>query len=88
MPSPNFIKKKGLKAYFKLCKNILSLHPSLKTSLHIFDHTIKPVLLYGSEIWGIFNPASAKFRNGISLNKIFNNIEPDKLHIYISLTYM
>ena len=73
--------KKGLKAYFKLCKNILSLHPSLKTSLHIFDHTIKPVLLYGSEIWGIFNPASAKFRNGISLNKIFNNIEPDKLHI-------
>ena len=59
----------------------MSLHPSLKTSLHIFEHTIKPVLLYGSEIWGIFNPASAKFRNGISLNKNFNNIEPDELHI-------
>ena len=73
--------KKGLKAYFKLCKNILNLHPCLRTSLHIFDHTVKPILLYGSEIWGIYNPASSKFRNGISLDKIFKNIEPEKLHI-------
>ena len=73
--------KKGLKAYFKLCKNILNLHPCLRTSLHIFDHTVKPILLYGSEIWGIYNPASSKFRNGISLDKIFKDIEPEKLHI-------
>ena len=38
--------KKGLKAYFKLCKNIFNLHPSIRTSLHIFDHTVKPILLY------------------------------------------
>ena len=55
--------KKGLKAYFKLCKNILNLYPCLRTSLHIFDHTVKPILLYGSEIWGIYNPANSKFRN-------------------------
>ena len=73
--------KKGLKAYFKLCKNIFNLHPSIRTSLHIFDHTVKPILLYGSEIWGTFNPSSAKFRNGISFDKIFNNIEPEKLHL-------
>ena len=72
---------KGLKAYFKLCKNILNLHPCLRTSLHIFDHTVKPILLSGSEIWGIYNPASSKFRNGISLDKIFKNIEPEKIHI-------
>jgi hypothetical protein len=26
--------------------------PKIKTLLHIFDHTVKPVLLYGSEVWG------------------------------------
>ena len=41
---------KGLKAYFKLCNNFFNLHPSIRTSLHIFDHTVKPILLYGSEI--------------------------------------
>ncbi|MEW8547928.1 MAG: hypothetical protein AB2693_30855, partial [Candidatus Thiodiazotropha sp.] len=59
----------------------MNLRPSIKTSMHIFDHTIKPILLYGSEIWGVFNPASSKFRNGISLDKIFNNTEAEKLHI-------
>ena len=42
---------------------------------------MKPILLYGSEIWGTFNPTSAKFRNGISFHKSFNNIEPEKLHL-------
>ena len=72
--------KKGLKAYFKMCKNILNRHLSIKTNLHIFDHTVKPILLYGSELWGTFNPTSAKFRNGISFDKIFNNIEPENFH--------
>lgn len=76
--------KKGLKAYFKLCKTILNLHPSIRTSLHIFDHTVKPILLYGCEIWGTFNPASAKFRNGISFDKIFKNAEPEKLNLKLS----
>jgi hypothetical protein len=43
--------KKGVKAYFKLTKDFLSMHPSVKTSMHMFDHTIKPILLYGCEIW-------------------------------------
>ena len=42
---------KGLKSYFKLIK-ILDPLPSAKTSLHLFDHLIKPILLYGCEIWG------------------------------------
>jgi hypothetical protein len=24
--------------------------------MRVFDHTIKPILLYGSDIWGMFNP--------------------------------
>lgn len=76
--------KKGLKAYFKLCKNILNLHPCIKTSLHLFDHTIKPILMYGSEIWGIYNPTSSKFRNGISFEKMYKTIEPEKLHVKFS----
>ena len=46
--------EKGLKAYFKLWKCFEHHKPKVKTLIHIFDHTIKPILLYGSEIWGLF----------------------------------
>ena len=49
----NELYKKGLKAFFKLQKDFLSMNPKLKTSMHVFDHTIKPILLYGCEIWGL-----------------------------------
>ena len=72
--------KTELKAFYKLCKNILNLQPSVCTSLHLFDHTVKPIILYSSEIWGSFNPSSSKLRNGISLDKNYQNTESDKLH--------
>jgi hypothetical protein len=50
--------QKALKALFKLKKDFISLNPDMKTIIHIFDHTIKPLLLYSSEIWGCFNPFS------------------------------
>ena len=71
---------KGLKAYFKLVKEILSFQPTINTSIHIFDHTVKPVLLYGSEIWGASNPSSPRLRNDVSLDKIYQNLDPDKLN--------
>ena len=40
--------KKGLKAYFKLRICFEGNKPKIKTWLHVFDHTVKPVLLYGS----------------------------------------
>jgi hypothetical protein len=46
--------KKGLKALFKL-KKMLNPMPNVKTALHLFDHLIKPIVLYGSEIWGPIN---------------------------------
>lgn len=36
------------------------MNPDIKTTIHIFDHTIKPILLYGAEIWGYFNPFAKK----------------------------
>jgi hypothetical protein len=41
---------KGLKAMFKLRK-VMWPPPNPATSLHLFDHLIRPILLYGSEIW-------------------------------------
>ena len=47
--------RRGQKAFFKL-KNIFNNIPcSAPNFIHIFDHTVKPVLLYASEIVGLFN---------------------------------
>ena len=51
--------KKSSKASFKLIKLITSSEPSFKTSLHLFDHLIKPTDLYGAEIWGMFKMNSS-----------------------------
>ena len=73
--------KNSLKAYFKLQKDFLSLNPKPKTSIHIFDHTIKPIVLYGCEIWGTFNSNTARFRNGtVSPDRIYSNLTGEKLH--------
>jgi hypothetical protein len=47
---------KSLKSSYKLSR---CLAASIKTNLHLFDHTIKPIILYGSEIWGMFKTNSA-----------------------------
>jgi hypothetical protein len=40
--------------------------PGIKTMLHLFDHTaIKPIILYGSEMWG-----DAVLKNNFEVNKI------------------
>jgi hypothetical protein len=46
--------KKSLKAVFKLQRALSSSNPSISTFLHLYDHTIKPILIYGSEITGMF----------------------------------
>jgi hypothetical protein len=55
--------QKSLKACFKLQKCLFSASPSVSTYLHLYDHTIKPILLYGSEIWGMFDTNSAKINS-------------------------
>lgn len=73
--------KKALKAYFKFSKDLLSLNPSVKTSMHVFDHTITSIMLYGCEIWGMFNPFTSKYRNGIvTFDRIYDKCPAEKLH--------
>ena len=43
---------KAMKASYKLYKEVNSLSPNVNTVLHLFDHTICPILLYGYENWG------------------------------------
>jgi hypothetical protein len=77
----NELHKNALKAYYKLHKDLLTLNPNNNTSLHVFDHTIKPILLYGCEIWGSFNPTTTRFRNEtIALDKIYQNFKCELLH--------
>ena len=56
----NVIYNKGMKAYFKMCKSFGTFKPRISTFFHIFDHTVKSVLMYGSEIWGTFNQKKVK----------------------------
>ena len=46
----SYLYKKGLKALFKLKRQIWPL-PLIKTSMHLFNCIVKPILLYGSEVW-------------------------------------
>jgi hypothetical protein len=48
--SQKLLYNKGLKALFKLKKQLTPL-PNIKCCLHLFEHLVKPVLLYCSEIW-------------------------------------
>ena len=73
--------KKALKVYFKFSKDLLLLNPTIKTSMHVFDHTIKPILLYSCEVWGMFNPFTSKFRNTLlNFSRTFDKLLAEKLH--------
>ena len=62
-------------------KYFLSLNPNVSTALHVFDHTIKPILPYGCEIWGSFSTSTARFRNGpFALDEIYSKSLCEKLH--------
>ena len=62
--------KKSLKAYFKLRKALEGLNnPHL--GLHLFNHTVTPILTYGSEVWGIFNSSTTNIEN-MTFNAIYS----------------
>ena len=73
--------EKGLKAYFKFRKSFQHHKPKVKTLLHVFDHTIKPVILYGSEIWGTFSTEKMKKLQDRYFNTLCSNLPAEKLHI-------
>lgn len=44
---------KARKAYYAIRRSLYQYNPSVRLWLKIFNSIIKPILLYGSEIWGI-----------------------------------
>ena len=53
-----------------------------KTIFHIFDHTIKPILLYSSEIWGTFDTSLRRLKNATDKPaKGFENLKAETLHL-------
>ena len=73
--------QKGLKAYFKFRKCFEHHEPKIKTLLHVFDHTIKPVLLYGSEIWDIFSAEKLNKLRDSYFNKLCSDLIAERLHV-------
>ena len=67
--------KKSIKACFKLQQCMSSSNPSVHTLLHLYDHTVKPILTYGCEIWGMFatNSAACKKIDQYLFEKVFEN---------------
>ena len=53
-PAKNQLYDKSVIALHSLKHNVISSKPDINPSIHIFDHTIKPFLLYESKI---FRPA-------------------------------
>ena len=45
----------ALIAYYNLLKLFDRVKISIKTKLTLFDTMVVPILLYGSEIWGVYN---------------------------------
>ena len=74
---------KSLKASYKLNRCLSGSDASIKTNLHLFDHTIKPIILYGSEIWGMFKTNSASCKKDATnvLEKIYQNNVADKMNL-------
>jgi hypothetical protein len=48
-----------------LYKDVKTADPPIKTFLHIFDHCIKPIVLYGCENWSIINVIPGKKNTSI-----------------------
>ena len=72
---------KGLKGQFKLSKSFYPQPPNIKTSFHIFDHTIKPILTYGSEIWGTFSSSKLLSKQDNYLLNMYDKLPQEMLHL-------
>jgi hypothetical protein len=69
---------RGQHALFKVKSIFKNGYPSVSTFLETFDHTVKPVLLYSSGIWGLFDVTSRITRS--KNNVIFNVFQNSKIY--------
>ena len=73
---------RGLKA-FKFCKAFNGVKPNMKTFFHIFDHAVKPVVLYGSEIRGFMTNYKKLYESSAEdfFFKLCNGSIFEKIHL-------
>jgi hypothetical protein len=78
--SKHEIHNKGNNALFKLRKTFWDDAPKVTTLLHSFNHTIGPILLYGSEMLGCFSPS--KYINNLDrlIKKEIHSLVLEKIH--------
>jgi hypothetical protein len=69
------LNKRGMKSMFKLTSMFKDVKPNFLTSMHLFDHIVKPVLLYGADVWGVQINRSKDFF------KVMSNDILDKCHM-------
>ena len=74
---------RGQTAIFFKVKSIFKYGtPSTHTILKAFDHAVKPVLLYSSEVWGMLNMTSKlkKSKNDL-IYDLYNDDKIEKLNL-------
>ena len=70
--------QRALKGLFKLYRSFSDITPNVSTGLHIFDHTLKSVALYGCEIWGSSTLSKTK---EFKIEKSYEQYDCEKLNI-------
>ena len=76
----------GKTRYIKTHQKHLSKYPadlSIRSSINLYDQLIKPIVLYGSEIWGTFrtNTSRCKKDNEFLFKSIYTENIADKSHL-------
>lgn len=82
-PAQTNLYQRSLKAYFKMSKMISSEHINTNTIIHLFDHMVKPIILYASEIWGTFDTNLRRVKNNPEnkLEKGFEKLQAEKIQL-------
>ena len=81
---------RGLKAFFKLRRQLAKSNVKPSTYLYLFDMIVKPVLLYSSEIWAPCLVTMRKLRptSNDNVEKAYENISIEKLHSLLMRTIL
>ena len=74
-----YMRIKAQKALFSLTRSLIYKPIPISTMLKIFDKTIMPILLYGSDVWGTF---SLKYKNIYSENQM---LVPEKAYLSLEV---
>lgn len=82
--------KRGLKAFFKLRKQIAQSNIKCSTYAHLFDTMVKPILLYGSEVWApcVITTRKLKSSKQFNIEEGYKNLHIEKLQSLLCRTML